>query len=273
MADWLEHTVLPSAIVAVVLLLVLWPTTHGGRRVLRTWGVAEPRPDQVVEAVRYLRRRRLLFTVLYVFGTPLVGLSDQPGGPSVGIFVPLLVAMLIGELLATLRPVRGIRVASLDRRGWRDLVPRWAVWSMAAIVVLAVALAVAGLVVAPPAGQHLDANLSSWWALGYVGACLTLVTLLIHLAVRRPSVDDEAVDAALRTRTARVAMGIGFGWLGAAVLLAGERLHEIRLAVPAHPEPNWFDETVAFTGPVVLAVSVVCWLWVALPSRRSLARA
>jgi len=272
MADWLEHTVLPAAIVAVVLVLILWPTTNSGRRVLRTWGIAEPEPDQVAEAVSYLRRRRVLFTLLYAFGTPVIGLFEHSEAPAIGIFVPLLVAMLIAELLATLRPVRGVRVASLDPRGWRDLVPRWAVWGMAVFVVLAVGLAVAALVVEPPAGRDLVLRPAPQLALGYVGACLALVVSLIYLAVRRPSVADEAVDAALRTRTARVATGIGFGWLGTAVLLAGERLHDIQFAGPTRPEPEWFVEAVSYTAPAALAVSIVCWLWVAVPSRRSLAR-
>jgi len=271
-ADWLEHTVLPSAIAVAVVLLVLWPTESSGRRVLRTWGIPEPAQDQIAEAVRYLRRRRIFFTALFVFGSPLIGLVVRPDAPGVGIFVPLLGAMLIAELIATLRPVRGFRVASLDRRGWRDLVPRWAVWVMAVLVVLAVGLAVAGLTVEPPAGRYVNVDLTSRLALGYVVACLLLVVTLIHLAVRRPSVADEEVDAALRTRTARVATGIGFGWLGTAVLIASERHQEINISEPTRVEPDWFGDAMQITGPVVLAISIVCWFCVATPSRRSLAR-
>ena len=120
--------------------------------------------------------------------------------------MPLLVAMMIAELVATVRPASGMRVA-----------------------------------------------------------------LLVWLAARRPAVSDEEVDGALRKRTARVAFGIGFGWVGTALSLAGQRFHQFRVVGPDHPDPTWFESAMRFSGLVALVVSIVCWLWVAVPSRRSLA--
>jgi hypothetical protein len=272
-ADWLEHTVLPAAIAAAVLLLVLWPTTNGGRRLLRTWGVPDPRPDQVAAAVRYLWQRRILYVVLFLAVPSLYRSIVGSDAPGVGLFVPLLVAMLIAELLATLRPVSGVRVASLAPRGWRDLVPRWAVWVMAVMVVLAAGLAVLGLTRErglPTTG------LTSAFALGYLVVCLVVVGLLVHLAVRRPAVADEEVDAALRTRSARVAVGIGFGWVGTAANIAGQRVNALEVVGRTPRDPNRLMDVVQTvvqtTGLVVLAASIVCWLWVAVPSRRSLVR-
>jgi hypothetical protein len=250
-AHWLETTLLPAAIAAAVLLLVLWPTEHSGRRLLRTWGIPQPRAEQIREAVRYLRQRRLLYVVLFLVVPSLAG-----GLPGVGIFVPLLVAMLVAEAIATLRPVSGVRTASLDRRGWRDLVPRWAVRTMAVTAVLTAAYA---------------GFASAWLALGYVVACLVIVGGLVALAVRRPSVTDEAVDAALRTRTARVAVGIGFGWLATAVTDANQRFQFLTFGGPEPSRPVWFADAMDPATFVVVALMIVCWLWVAVPSRRSLA--
>lgn len=270
MESWLEHTLLPAALAAGVLLLVLWPTTHSGRRLLQNWGIPEPRPDQVAEAVRYLWRRRILYVVLFLVVPSLIELvlgRDVPG--ALGLFVPLLVAMLIAELVATLRPVKGVRVAALDRRDWRDLVPRWAVWTMAVMSVVTAGLAAYGLTQERPLPTSQPNSLE---ALVHLVVCLCLVGLLVWLAVRRPAVADEEVDAALRTRTARVAFGIGFGWLGTALSTAGQRIHSLEVVGAEPPEPNWFENAMNYSGLVALAVSIVCWMWVAVPSRRSLVR-
>ena len=251
MEHWLETTLLPAAIAAAVLLLVLWPTEYSGKRLLQTWGIPQPAPEQISEAVRYLRQRRFLYVALFLVFPSLVS-----GLPGIGIFVPLLVAMLVAEGIATLRPVSGVRSASLDRRSWRDLVPRWAVRTMAVTAVVTAGLA--GVA-------------SAWLALAYVGGCLLLVGGLVALAVRRPSVSDEAVDAALRTRTARVAVGIGFGWLASAFTEANQRLQFLAFGGPAPSRPAWLADVVDPATVVVFAGLIVCWLWVAVPSRRSLA--
>lgn len=237
---WFSNYVLPVLIAAAVMLLVLWPTTSSGNRLLRAWGVQGPRPDQVAKAVRYLWQRRILYIVFFLAVPPLAGLVPPNGIdlPNLAIVVPLVVAMLIAELLATLVPVSGVRAASLDPRGWRDLVPLWSVAAMAVLVAVVVWRSTFGV------------STVSWLALGYAAAALVLTSLLVWLAVRRPAVDDAAVDAALRTRTARVAVGIGLGWLGSAVAVA---------------------DHIGLTGAVAQVAAFLCWFLVANPTRRSLA--
>jgi hypothetical protein len=249
-SHWLQTSVLPAAIAGAVLLLVLWPTEHSGKRLLRTWGIPHPAPEQIRAAVRYLRQRRFLYVILFLLFPSLAGIFDRDSDRLAGIaiLVPLLVAMLVAEAIATLRPVSGVRTASLDRRTWPDLVPRWAVRTMVGLAVVTAVVAVVG---------------TAWLALGYVVACLLFVSGLVALAVRRPSASDEAVDAALRTRTARVAVGIGFGWLGTAFTIATEPLH-LRWS-------SAFGDALDITELVVIAGMIVCWLWVAVPTRRSLA--
>lgn len=309
MSDWLLNTMFPSALAAGVLLLVLWPTQRSGLRLLQCWGLAAPTGPQVAEAVRYLRQRRLLYVALFLTVPPLAGLiwPGASNGSPVNIFVPLLVAMLVAELVATLRPVSGIRVASLDRRSWRDLVPRWAVVAAGVLTVLTVALSVVGLAAQPwadrygaalprndtpqgPTGWQVNmsddyraeiVNSTSWLALGSVALCLAVVAVLVRLAVRRPAVADEAVDAALRTRTARVAVAIGLGWLASAAGLAEQRIdfliamgQDSGLPLPARP--GWLTpglgDIMGIVAPLTLLAGIVCWMWLAMPSRRSLAR-
>jgi hypothetical protein len=167
------------------------------------------------------------------------------------------------------------------------------VWSVAGLVAQPwanrYAAALSAYESAPPPGVQVDfdddnlAELTTaggWFVLGYTAAALVLMVLLVRLAVRRPAVADEAVDAALRTRTARVAVGIGFGWLGSAVFLSPKRVADLRSAadwpmVPDVPPPEWLvpglnrvGELVGFFG---LLVAIGCWIWVANPTGRSLA--
>ncbi|HEX6359688.1 hypothetical protein [Actinophytocola sp.] len=281
---WLTNVVLPVG----VLLVVMWPTERTGFRLLRDWGVPEPRPDQVDEAVRYLWQRRILYAVLFVVVPPLVDrvLWHDAGQPVLKIFMPLLVAMLVAEVVATVRPVSGVRVASLDPRGWRDLVPRWAVVVAGVLVVLTVTWSVAGLVARPWADRFAAAlppndemsPATGWLARGFAAAAVALMVLLVHLAVRRPSVADAAVDAALRTRTARVAVGIGIGWLGLAVAQAADRVRFLLNLGPREPGlpawfVSWFGSASQAVGVVAVLGAVVCWIWVANPTHRALTAA
>jgi hypothetical protein len=306
---WVSNTLLPTLITAAVLLLILWPTRHSGKRLLQNWGLAEPTEPQAAEAVRYLRRRRILYVLLFLVLPVLAGLVWPPGAddrPPGNILIPLLAGMLVAELIATLRPVSGVRVASLDRRSWRDLVPTWAVVATAILAIWALLLVGLGLAAQPWARRYAaaippDGKLSGdnrsaevdpairtqllhadgWLTLGGIAACLAVVATLVFLTVRRPANTDAAVDRALRTRTARVAVAIGFLWLaglvndaqGRLVFLEGTGVGAHRLPQP----PGWLTEnlhqTVEIVGFGTLIGALVCWMWLAMPGRKSLVRA
>jgi hypothetical protein len=302
METWFSNTFLPTAIAIAVMLLVLWPTRQSGTRLLRNWGVPEPIEGQVAEAVRYLWQRRLLMVVLFVVMPTLADLvmPAAADGTAIGVFVPLLAAMLIAELIATLRPVSGVRFASLDARRWQDLVPRWGVVAFAVPAVLAVALsglALAGQTWADAYAAALPPNDDQWWVsadyraemtndtgwftLGGAALCLVVVAVLVHLAVRRPAVPDAAVDVALRTRTARVAVAVGIGWLGVVANAAAQRvafLTDMNMSngQPLPERPGWLTpglgDVMHGVALIVLAMAIGCWMWLALPSRRALAR-
>lgn len=186
----------------LAILVLLWPGEKQGTKVLRRWGVDDPSPSDVAEAVRYLRRRRFWYPWLFL-GLPV--LADLAGirGDSTSVFLAtLLIGALIAEVLAQRPQKRARREAGLERRAVRGLVPDWGLALYAVIVVAAVVWLV----------------VHRWWTLLGVAVVVSAVTwLIILLAVRRPSTGDSAADGALRVRSARVAAGLG---LAATVTLA-----------------------------------------------------
>jgi hypothetical protein len=293
---WVSNSLVPFSITAGVMLLVLWPTRHSGKRMLQRWGIAEPAEEQKVLAIRYLRQRRILFVFLFVVSAmaELLWSSRADKGFSFGIFVPLLAAMLIAELIATLRPAGGgVRVASLDRRTWRDLVPTWAVVLSGTFVAATLAVLTLVVLARPWAEQYVAdvpreenrgvlEHANAWSTLGWLVGYVALLAVLVFLAVRRPSVPDAQVDAALRTRTARVAVGIGFLLLGGLFDVARGRLGTLQvMASGAHevgaPPPGYLTEDVRqvleIAGFVAAVVAFGCWLTLAVPNRKTPVRA
>ncbi|WP_206790801.1 hypothetical protein [Amycolatopsis sp. MtRt-6] len=175
----------------LAILIVLWPGEKHGKRLLERWGVSAPDAGEVALAVRYLKRRRLWYPWLFLALPPL--LDDTSAGT---ILATLLLGGLIAELLAQ-RPARGPRrEAELAPRTLLGVVPAW-------IVVLG------GLAAA---GSLLHLGLTAQWRLLAVAAGTALVSAAITLlAVRRPPSGAARADLALRTRSARVAIGLGIG--------------------------------------------------------------
>jgi hypothetical protein len=279
------------AFCGLALLVVLWPTLSGAKRFLQRWGVPEPDEQQTRLALKYLRDRRLLYPPLFVLA-PLA-IPEQWGGK---LFVPLVVALLVAEAVAALRPARGPRVARLTPRRSRDLVQRWAVGLMVALGLVAIAMAVASLVAqqwANRVAESIPAG-GTWttpdgavntmtdygrtqleqptWLIVLVGVVVGLVMVLglVQLALRRVSVPDPQADAALRTRSARVAVGIGIAWMASSVTLANNRLEFLRNVHAPEPPPAWLEHT-SFTGLfgfLMLLIGAAGWYWVANPANR-----
>ncbi len=256
---------------AAALVVLLLPGTRSGASLLRRWGVDDAGPEQIREAVGHLRQRRVLYVVVYVVLFPVVAAVDAMGNSLGGLtlaLVPLLVALAVAELIATLRPVSGLRVASLDRREWRLLVPRWALLVAAGQVGLVLVLIVVGIATAPPEGHtpvptasgsvvHVPYSAEpGWLGLASAALCLAVTAAAVHLAVRRPTHSDEVVDRALRTRSARVAVGIGLTWLGASVGIAAGGVHDPDLFLT-----GWLG------GVVAELVAIGCWIRLAVPTR------
>ncbi|KAA2260452.1 hypothetical protein F0L68_20160 [Solihabitans fulvus] len=300
---------LPMPVLIAVLAVVLWPTRRRSRRVLRAWGVVDPTDEQAHSALRYLAVRRALYVLfLFVIGPLVARLLPRLDQYQWAAYA-LLAALLLGELTATLRPVRGgTRVATLVPRTWRDLVPVWAVVTHALFAVLALSFAVFVLVSHPaamrvaaaydwidyasgrgtvdtnghpvrfndPRPDLLDQSLP-WLVIA--GVLLTVIAVygLVWLAVVRPVVGDPQADAALRVRSARVMVGIGV--MAAAQLLVTALHRATGLADPivrVSTLPSWLAwlSSVTWSDLMwVLLVGTMCWVVIAIPMRPRALRA
>nr|WP_042196236.1 hypothetical protein [Kibdelosporangium sp. MJ126-NF4]CEL22485.1 hypothetical protein [Kibdelosporangium sp. MJ126-NF4]CTQ89341.1 hypothetical protein [Kibdelosporangium sp. MJ126-NF4] len=272
----------------LALLVVLWPTVKGGQRFLARWGVKDPTEQQGLVARRYLLHRRLLYPPLFLVA-PLITAEDTELLPT------LIIALSLGEIIAMIRPIRGPRTATLVRRTWNDLVPRWALITMLALAVFAAILATArrfaqswgnGVVDKYPHDgvwqtdgniqtnvTHVGSTLNNFaWLEVLVGVTLGTAAVLgiVWLAVYRGSRTDPQVDAALRTRTARVAVGIGIAWMALNVGKANNKLTDLRDIHWPEPAPFWLTGTgglEALTLPL-LFIAMAGWIWVANPDSK-----
>lgn len=194
------YDVLWAAGAGLVLLVVLWPTQSTGRRLLKSWKVSDPTPAQVDDAIRYLKRRRLLYPWLYA-GLTLVPFGTGRGVGSLAAVV--LGGTLLAELLALSMPREGRqRVASLTPRGLFDIGSQYVLIAYAAIVAIGLVWLLVTLQIA-----QLPVLVVSVAAVGVV----------TWAAVARPADGDEEVDRALRTRSVHVSAGLGAAVVGALV--------------------------------------------------------
>lgn len=233
-----------TVVFAGIVLLVLWPTVRSGPRLLRNWGVAEPTSQQGRIARLYLLYRRVLYVVLIIVTSLIGGLQEQeqmfprPFFPYLGWF---LAALLLGELIAMLRPVNGkVRVATLQRRTIRDVLPAW----MIVAHVVTVVAAVVGILLV---NVDVPGLMPVWAQVVVVVVSAVAVYALAWLTVARPAIGDAVVDRALRLRSVRVT--IGLGTMFAATMLTDE------LYLVTGPD----RVTAASIGVIVLVFGLVMW--------------
>ncbi|SEP72379.1 hypothetical protein SAMN05216188_101290 [Lentzea xinjiangensis] len=184
--------------VGLMLLVLLWPTAANGKRLLRKWEVPDPAEPQVQDAVRYLKRRRLLYPWLY----PAIGYFTPLGSGNGDLVATVLVGTLLAELLALRPPRHARREATLAPRELRGIASRYVLLTY---VVLVVAAAVYHVV-------NRD-----WMAAGVLGLSAVAVAVIIWAAVARPASGDHVVDMALRTRSVHVSAGLGAAVAGVSV--------------------------------------------------------
>jgi len=190
---WIDIVI--AGVWGLALLVVLWPTTTTAKRLLKRWEVPHPTAEQLEEGIRYLKRRRLLYPLIFA------GLAIAPPWADSG--TQLVVIVLGGSLLAELLALRmrrdALRVATLTPRGLFDIGSKWVLGSFAVIV--------AG------AAVYLGVN-QQWAKMLWLGLTVAAVVVIIWAAVARPASGDEVVDVALRTRSVHVSAGLGAALAG-----------------------------------------------------------
>lgn len=234
--------VLVAGGIGLVLLIALWPLPARAARLLERWGVAEPDADETNEALRYLKRRRVLYPALYV----TISVATSVYLPGAGLFSTVLASLLVGGLLAEIAalPPRQApnQEASPGQRRVPDLVPVWSIWT-AGVLLAGLLAMVAVSVVGPERVVPYP-----WWALLLgLGAAATGAAI-VWLAARRPSAGrpstrQSRADDALRLRSARVGIGLAMAALGA---IAGSGGAVVGLALGALGIVGWL----ATTAPV-----------------------
>lgn len=182
--------------VGLFLLIMLWPMPANGRRLLKKWGLPDATDQQVELAVRYLKRRRLLYPLLY----GALWFVPQVENSAAQLAVVVLVGTLLAELIALRPPRRARREASLTPRGLFDVASKvvlvlYAAWALGIAASLAYDL--------------------RWTLLVWLVVSVLAVVAIVWAAVARPAFDDRDVDLALRTRSVHVAAGLGAAVAGA----------------------------------------------------------
>jgi len=278
----------------------------GGAGLLRRWGIVELDGDKARTASRYLRERRVLTLVvmvpaLVVVSTLWVNVSTYELLSEASMYLVLgsvLVSMLVAEWWAGLRrPQASTRVAVLRRRRVSDLVPTYALVLYLAMTALAIAADVAGSVVRPWAQRMLQrspppaererpflagdlyrdlaAIPPDWPFLAGTAACLAAVAGVVWLAVTRPmATEDDRVDAVLRARSARVAVGLGTALTATITQAALARLRPQSFLF-VQGAPDWVTTAgtaLYWVTVLVWPLGIVIWIWVTTPPRRRLAR-
>ena len=189
MFDWAALVI--YGIAGLLLLVLLWPTESTGRRLLKKWRVTDPTADEVAEAVRYLKRRRVLYPWLYIAAGLVTGKAQ---GNLDDIVITVLAGTLLAELLAMRPPRQRQRAASLTPRGLFDVASPVVLGTYAVGVMTAVVLVVLW---------------QSPWRLAVALVSVLAVVVIIWAAVNRPASGDARVDNALRTRSIHVSTGLG----------------------------------------------------------------
>jgi hypothetical protein len=240
-----------EGLLGLLLLTILWPTRRSGVRLLSRWGVGDPTDAEQAQALTNLRRRRFWYPWLFLgLGFLIDTIHLLPGDQNDTWSIPavLLIGALLAELFAQ-RPSAGpVRVAIPVRRGLTDVVPGWALLLHALAALGAVALlgsALAGMGWAQRWYPTWSPR-TLWIALGAAVASVLVVWVIVGLALRRPAVAEVRIDPLLRTRSARVPVGLDTATL--CVLIGGGEG--------------------AFRGGIIVAAGLLCWSAIASPVRR-----
>lgn len=271
-----EIVLLTVAVVAV--LWMLRSTPRQGQNVLRRWGIAKPTEPQGELAAAYPKRRRNLYPWVLIGVVVLVGVArallQRESGSWVGPVLGAIVAtMLLTDLLETLRrPKQRTRTATLVERRVMDLVPVPGLMIgglMVTAAVVAQATNVALYLAVPNLPTDADFGVT-WFSFGafvvVVAATSSLVWLGLH---RAPTVDDGAVDAALRIRSVRV--GVGTALLLCAGLVLSINSFEQEVVGRADAIPAWVDPVSTWVEAVVFVAALFGlfgWVGLISPWRR-----
>jgi hypothetical protein len=241
-----------EGVFGLLILLILWPTRRSATRLLTRWGIEQPTEAELGQALTYLRRRRFWYPWLFI-GLPAIGdatgVLPSNGDNSAWAFpAMLLIGALLAEVFAQRRSPASVRSAVPVHRGLTDIVPGWAL-ALLALATLATLVMLGSALAGAPWAQHWYPHWSArvlWIALGSAVVTVLVIMIVVGLALRRPAIAELRLDPVLRTRSARVPVGIGIAML-CTVIGGGEG---------------------AFRGMIIIVAGLFLWSAVAGPVRK-----
>jgi hypothetical protein len=226
--DWevwkheLGDLVVPTLFV-LVFAAALWSDRTRARKMAQKWGIPEPTNNQVDEVLYYRRLRLACYPLLYgtieaCYGLLMPLQQDQEGRTNEGI--SLIAMFLSGAVIAELLALSRTRQPQPLRLRLVDIVSRWGIGVFGTLVLVTFVLGLIDLQAQPHitpnvlrlAEQNKD-HVGVPIAVPFIGTALVLMLVAFVLwstQTRSFSADGE-VDRALRTRSARVALGLGIG--------------------------------------------------------------
>jgi len=301
-----ETGVLVVLVVVVVVVVIGSPGDGLATRILGRWAPRlDPTPERVATVRRHLVRQRRLFVILAVL--VVVGPTIYVWSGAVGTYqqdsvtyqvlnvlgrlswYPLLLCMIIAiavaELAAALdRPRSALRAASLRPRRTTDVVPRYGLALLGALVCVQLAAAAVALTrlrnPGLPAATYpeslqvrtLDVQQAPVvvWAgvIALAVATLLVVTVLRLVTTRRAALDerhDDGLDVALRGRSARMTLGLGLMAVGMLPSTAFEGLRAAANYADGAYSGSFWADSAGFVGLVCMLAGFLGWVFVANP--------
>ncbi|RKT85511.1 hypothetical protein SAMN05421805_11889 [Saccharopolyspora antimicrobica] len=266
--------------VILALAAIFWFDRRGARKLLTKWGVPEPPETQVRTALHYRRMRWACYPLLVpatMWITHLATGTDQYRLTSIPVAV--LLAAALAELLAL--PMS--KHIPTVRRPLFALVPKWGLVLCGFLLLAAVVTGILDLSAQQLATSVLtEADTSPLERATRPEIPITvplLATAIILLAAAvvlwcsatRSFSPDHAVDLALRTRSARVALALAAVSQAVYVLpLAWWRVPLVANNRPTTDAVEWVRQLDGVVGTALLPLflgALACWPLIAAPAR------
>jgi hypothetical protein len=283
----------------VLFVFALWSNYPSGRKMARKWGVPEPTDEQVEEVFRYRRLRLASYPVLLVVCAGAVEVSqrnqhdqdDQDG--ALVLVLMFLLGSVIADVVALLRAKRALPPTRLRLF---DLVPRWGVVWYGLLVLATVVSGLVDLQAQPHITPELlrtvrDSNSNDEIGVPIIvpliGTPLVMlcVAFVLWFAKARSYSADDSVDRALRTRSARVVLGLAMAMQAVLISASSWRMRFVSNYAEA-ADPNqvtpaesavrtWAERTMDLVEPWTSVLGVLtffCWISMANPVTRTPAK-
>jgi hypothetical protein len=290
--DGLGGLVVPTVVV-LVFAVALWSDRARARKLAKKWGVPEPTTNQVDEVLKYRRLRLVCYPLLYVTAGACLGLfmplEDQDGRSNEG--VALIAMFLFGAVIAELLAFARSRQPEPMRLRLVDVVSRWGVGVFGTLVLATYVLGLIDLQAQPHitpnvlllAEQNKD-HVGVPIAVPFVGTAfvLMLVAFVVWSAQARSFSADAEVDRAVRTRSARVVLGLGIAMQLSFLALTSWRMEFLDYYATGADlfgtDPtevairNWAQHTSALIQPwefLIFIIAMFSWIYVANPRKPS----